>query len=278
MPELIHGEAVVLSPLVRRITAPNPSFMTAAGTNTYLIGHKNVIVIDPGPPIDSHCEAILSAGEGNISTIMVTHTHPDHSPAVALLLKKIKAHTIGNVIKNDGYQDTSFVADESFAHDQVFDYEECHIRALHTPGHVKNHFCFLLEEEGMLFTGDHLMNGSTVVIIPPHGNMADYIRSLQLLLDYPIQYLAPGHGDIMENPKDIVQWTITHRAQREEKIVAALQNCGTASLDGLVTKVYDDVGSELHEMAKMSLWAHLIKLQEEQRARLVDTQWSLLDC
>lgn len=261
--------------MVRRVTAPNASFMTGAGTNSYILGKDALTVLDPGPAIDEHVEAILAVGAENIKRIVVTHTHPDHSPAAAVLKEATGAELWGNAIDDDGYQDTTFVPDHSFSQDDVLSGDGYALRALHTPGHVDNHFCFLLEEEGMLFTGDHLMSGSTVVIIPPHGNMSDYIASLRLLLEYPIKMLAPGHGDVMPEPRAVVEWTIEHRLKRERKVLGGLEKTGSADLDALVPVVYDDVDTKLHEMAKMSLWAHLLKLEKEGRAIQTDGCWSL---
>ena len=276
MPEVVAGEIQRLNPLVRRITAPNPSFMTGAGTNCYVLGEKILTVVDPGPAIDSHVDTILSLGRDKIKHIVVTHTHPDHSPAAKALKEATSAELWGNDMPDDGFQDTSFVPDHRFTHDQIFSCENYHLQAIYTPGHVMNHFCFLLQEEGMLFTGDHLMNGSTVVIIPPYGDMSDYVTSLQTLLNYPIKILAPGHGDVMTDSKAILEWTIDHRLQREQKVVREMQRIGKAKLDQLVSEVYKDVKPELHDMAKMSLWAHLIKLQKEKRATETKDGWSLL--
>ena len=140
---------------------------------------------------------------------------------------------------------------------------EFNLRAVHTPGHVSNHYCFFLEEEQMLFAGDHIMNGSTVVIVPPSGNMKAYIESLQLLLKYPLKFIAPGHGDVMEDSVVVVEWLVNHRLQREAKVLKGIKSLEKASMDELVAVVYDDVDVSLHLMAKLSLEAHLIKLEVE---------------
>ena len=130
-----------------------------------------------------------------------------------------------------------------------------------------------------MFAGDHIMNGSTVVIIPPSGNMKAYIESLQRLLDYPLQFIAPGHGDVMPEPKATVDWLVNHRLMREQKVIDGLRSTGRAPLDELVKVVYDDVDTSLHKMAQLSLSAHLIKLGEENRARqhAPDNSWEILD-
>jgi len=270
------GVPVDLNPLVRRITAPNPGVMTGPGTNTYLLGHEAVAVLDPGPRIDSHVEAILAAGAGKIRWIVATHTHPDHSPAWQPLAEATGAEVIGARPWDDMFQDDTFAPGVEVQHDQLLATDEFHLRAIHTPGHVGNHFCYLLEEQGMLFTGDHIMEGSTVVIVPPSGDMKAYIDSLKLLLDYPLQTMAPGHGGVITDPAAAVNWLVEHRLKRERKVVDGLRSLGRANLDELVVVVYDDVDPGIHHMAKLSLTAHLIKLEQDGRARCEDsTHWSL---
>ena len=263
MPELIHGAPVRLSDRVRRIVAPNPGQMTGAGTNTYLLGEKRVAVVDPGPNIASHVDAVLRAVDGELGWILVTHTHPDHSPAAAALAEATGAPMLGNPIADDGYQDTSFRSDHRFEDGERMATDEFSVRAVHTPGHVGNHVCYFVEEEGMLLTGDHLMQGSTVVIIPPHGSMSAYIRSLERIREYPLKSLGPGHGDVMTAPFAVIDWTIAHRLSRERKVLRALRALAPVDRRGLVPTVYDDVDPSLHGMAEMSLWAHLIKLAED---------------
>ena len=270
---MTHGRAVQVSERVRRIVAPNPGPMTAEGTNTYLLGKEQVAVVDPGPKKPSHIDAIVQAAGERIRWILVTHTHPDHSPAAAMLAEATGAVMMGNTISDDGYQDTTFRSAHEFQHKERFCTEEFSVLALHTPGHVANHFCFLVEEDGLLLTGDHLMNGSTVVIIPPHGDMADYIDSLQLIRAQPLRRLGPGHGDIMAQPIAVIDGIIAHRLRRERKVLDVLAATGGGDLDMLLPAVYDDVRIELHGMAKMSLWAHLLKLQKEGRATQKDNCW-----
>lgn len=263
---LDHGVPHPLSARVRRVVAPNPGAMTGAGTNTYLLGHSEVAVLDPGPDLPEHVEAILAAaGSGTIKWIICTHTHPDHSPAWRALHEATGAQVIGALPADDMFQDDTFKPDWELVHDEVLATEEFTLRAVHTPGHVSNHFCFFLEEEQMLFAGDHIMNGSTVVIVPPSGDMKAYIESLQLLLEYPLKFIAPGHGEVLEDSAAVVEWLVNHRLQREAKVVAGLERTGETDLASLVKVVYDDVDDSLHEMAQLSLRAHLIKLVQEQR-------------
>lgn len=261
------GRTSELSARVRRIVAPNPSVMTGPGTNTYLVGREQVAVIDPGPEEGSHIEAILAEGAGRIRWILVTHTHEDHSPAAAALARETGAELRGQVAPEDElYQDRTFRPDVPFSDGAELATPEFRLRAIHTPGHAANHYCVLLEEEGMLMTGDHIMNGSTVVIIPPGGDMKDYLDSLEKLKTYPLQHLAPGHGELMSGPVAVIDGIVAHRLQREAKVVRALAATGGGTLDELVLSAYDDVPAALHMMAKYLLWAHLIKLVREGRA------------
>jgi glyoxylase-like metal-dependent hydrolase (beta-lactamase superfamily II) len=276
---LDHGVPFRLNSRVRRIVAPNPGVMTGAGTNTYLLGDEAVAVLDPGPAIDEHIQAILDTAGDRIRWIVCTHTHPDHSPAWQAVHEATGAEVIGASPADDMFQDDTFKPDREVQHDQLLSTEEFTLRAVHTPGHVSNHFCFFLEEEQMLFAGDHIMNGSTVVIVPPSGDMKAYIESLQLLLRYPLHLIAPGHGEVMEDSRAIVEWLVNHRLQREHKVIDGLRKIGRSSLDQLVKVVYDDVDVGLHEMAKLSLLAHLIKLRRENRAiqHEVDDSWELFE-
>ena len=274
---LEHGVPFRLNDRVRRIVAPNPGAMTGAGTNTYLLGDEQVAVLDPGPAIDEHIDAIVKAGEGRIRWIVCTHTHPDHSPAWKGVAEATGAEVIGASPADDMFQDETFRPLVDVQHDDVLHAPEFTLRAVHTPGHVSNHFCFFLEEEQMLFAGDHIMNGSTVVIVPPSGDMKAYIESLQLLLKYPLKFIAPGHGELMEDSKAVVEWLVNHRLKREGKVIDRLTGIGRSNRDVLVKSVYDDVDESLHEMAKLSLLAHLIKLQQENRAvHHPDDSWEML--
>lgn len=276
---LDHGIAFRLNPRVRRIVAPNPGVMTGAGTNTYLVGNEEVAVLDPGPALPEHIDAILDAAGDRIRWIVCTHTHPDHSPAWQAIAEATGAQVIGASPADDMFQDETFKPAQELQHDDVLSTDEFTLRAVHTPGHVSNHFCFFLEEEQMLFAGDHIMNGSTVVIVPPSGDMKAYIESLQLLLRYPLKLIAPGHGEVMEDSKAIVEWLVNHRLKREKKVIDGLHHVGRTSLDELVTVVYDDVDTGLHEMAKLSLRAHLIKLNQENRAlhHSDDDTWEMFE-
>ena len=257
-----HGEVRTLSGRVRRIVAPNPGPMTGPGTNTYIVGEADLVLVDPGPAVSSHVDAILACVGDRLRYIACTHTHPDHSPAAAVVADATGAELIGRTTADDRHQDLSFQPASQIDDDECIAGQDWTLRAIRTPGHVDNHVCYLLEEEGMVFAGDHIMNGSTVVIVPPGGNMADYIASLRRLLDYQVKVVAPGHGELIQDCRGEVEKLVRHRLMREAKVFAALDQ-RPQSLDELVVNVYDDVDPMMHEWAKLSLLAHLIKLEGE---------------
>jgi len=252
---------------VTRLTAPNPGAMTGPGTNTYLVGEEEIAVIDPGPPLDSHVEKILAAGAGRIRWILTTHTHMDHSPAAAALKAATGAQLLGRRAPPGASQDQGYAPDRILSDGERVSVGNLHLRAIHTPGHASNHLCYLLEETRMLFTGDHVMQGSTVVINPPDGDMRAYLASLDKLLGEDIAIIAPGHGYLIGAPHKEIKRLVAHRLAREAKVAAALRRRGEASLEELVTDVYDDVSPKLHPVAMRSLSAHLDKLVAEGRAR-----------
>ncbi|MCZ6770506.1 MAG: MBL fold metallo-hydrolase [Proteobacteria bacterium] len=275
MPEISYGSAVALSPRLRRITAPNGGKMTGPGTNSYIVGHEELALVDPGPAIDEHIDAIVKLFGDRLKWILVTHTHRDHSPAARAIADRTGAELIGNVIENDGYQDTSFSGARAVAQDQRLETTEFTLRALLTPGHVSNHVCYLLEEDRIVMTGDHIMGGSTVVIVPPAGNMTHYMASLERMLDYDVEFIAPGHGDLISDPHGEIRYLIAHRLKREQKVIDALERLSEADIGALTPVVYDDVDKSLHPWAAKSLHAHLLKLEAEQRASVNGERWSL---
>lgn len=274
--DIVHYQAVQISPLVRRLTAGNSGVMTGPGTNSYLVGREKLALIDPGPIDEQHIEAILQACAGRLRWILVTHTHRDHSPAAKIIAERTGAEVYGNILESDGRQDETFEPLCGFEHNDIFTTDEFNLRVLYTPGHVGNHLCYLLEGEKLLFTGDHMMQGTTVVIIPPSGDMKLYIESLQLLLNYPIAALAPAHGQLMLNPELEIKKLIKHRLLREAKVINALQRIPDSSLEDLTPLVYDDTLPQLHQIARFSLLAHLLKLQKENRVAENDGHWRLL--
>ena len=270
------GSVYQLSPLVRRITAPNPGVMTGSGTNTYLVGSEEIAVIDPGPEIDSHIEAILAAGSGRITSVLVTHTHEDHSPAAKALIAETGARAVGCVMHpDDGHQDISFAVEQNVDHGELISGPGFTLEAVFTPGHIGNHFCYLLQEEGLLFSGDHMMEGVSVVILPPSGDLKSFMDSLALLQDYSLSAIAPAHGKVMPDPYGEIRRLIKHRQYRELKVILALQQVGEGSIEKLLPHAYDDTDASLYKVAQYSLWAHLLKLEREGRAeRTIVKHWA----
>lgn len=263
--DIVHGKPVRVSDRVRRITADNIGPMTGPGTNTYLVdGGDGLVVIDPGPSLEAHTRAILSeAGDAPVRAILVSHTHRDHSPGAQLLRERTGAPVLGMPPPEDETHDRTFVPDRVPRHNERLDFGGATLRAIHTPGHASNHLCYLLEEERLLFSGDHIMQGSTVVISPPDGRMDDYLKSLAMLHGEPITHIAPGHGFLMGDPAAVIDRIIDHRRQREAKVVQAVRRLGPATEETLLARVYDDVPVALHGVARRSLLAHLIKLYDE---------------
>jgi glyoxylase-like metal-dependent hydrolase (beta-lactamase superfamily II) len=256
---------------VKRVTAPNPSVMTGPGTNTYLVGDDVVAAVDPGPLDEAHLDRVEGAAGGRIRYVLVTHTHPDHAPGAAALAARSRAQ-LGGYDARDG-----FVPDLELRDGDVLELGPVRLRALHTPGHASNHLCYLIEQAGtgagpeerrLLLSGDHIMGGSTVVISPPDGDMAQYLDSLRGLLnrDPPIDAIAPGHGPILENPRSEIEALMAHRLARERAVSAALSQRGRATVDELVAAVYLDVDPARYPIARRSMWAHLRKLRQEGKA------------
>lgn len=278
--QVTPGEPVRLSERLIRLTAANPGVMTGPGTNSYLVGALKTnewAVIDPGPADAAHIQALVAAAPGPIRWILVTHTHLDHSPGAALLAQATGAQILGRRTPYPHWQDEAFSPTRELQDGERLALDAgTTLRVLHTPGHASNHLCYLLEEESTLFTGDHVMQGSTVVINPPDGDMAAYLASLARLRDElpALQWLAPGHGFLIAEPQRVWALLIRHRLQREAKLVAALRDT-PQSLDGLLAQVYDDVPPAKHAAAGRSLLAQLLKLQAEGRVQEVEDAWRL---
>jgi glyoxylase-like metal-dependent hydrolase (beta-lactamase superfamily II) len=273
--QLVAEKCVSLAPGVRRIVAGNAGMMTGPGTNTYLFGLRDVAVLDPGPDDTRHLEAILTAAGPFIRWIIVTHTHPDHSPLVSRLAARTGARIIGLPPPGDGRQDTTFTPQILPVDGERLSVGDCQLIAIHTPGHASNCVCYLLERERLLFTGDHVLEGVSPVILPPDGDMSAYLDSLDKLQAREFERIAPGHGSVMEHGKDVLAALRAHRLAREEKVLRGLRRLTAATLDELTPVVYDDVAVERHRWARLTLEAHLIKLARERRAGERDGLWRL---
>lgn len=257
------AEFVEIRDGVRRLLAPNPSMMTGPGTNTYLLGEREIAVIDPGPALAAHVENIVVRATGTIRWILATHTHPDHSPGVRLLARETGAEVLGMPAPAGQHQDKTFRPTRILADGDVLATDEFRVRAIHTPGHASNHVCYLHEQHELLFTGDHIIDGSTVVIDPPDGNMQHYIESLRRCKALDCTALAPGHGGVIDDPDRAIDWIIEHRLAREAKVLAAMQANPGLSSHELVPHVYKDVDPKLYSWAERSLLAHMLKIQAE---------------
>jgi glyoxylase-like metal-dependent hydrolase (beta-lactamase superfamily II) len=262
-----YGRCDQLSPLIRRVIANNPSPFTFTGTGTYIIGSGNVAVIDPGPLLDAHVDAILDAlgPDEQVSHIVVTHTHLDHSPASKPLQERTKAPIYSfappRVDAFDGPRleedaDDNFAPDHIVAHGDLIKGDNWTLECVFTPGHMANHMCYALVEEKALFTGDHVMGWSTSVIAPPDGNMNDYMQSLDLLLSRDDDIYWPTHGTSIDDPKAFVRAYIEHRRGREAQIIARLK-AGDSDIRQMVETIYADVDKRLHPAAALSVFAHI---------------------
>ncbi|MDO8289857.1 MAG: MBL fold metallo-hydrolase [Parvibaculum sp.] len=267
--EFTYGDADDVSPLIRRVVAENPSAFTFKGTGTYIIGHGEVAVIDPGPMIDAHVEAIMRALEGEtVSHILITHTHSDHSPAAKPLKKLTGAKTYGygphggGVGEEDG--DMEFVPDVEIRHGDIIKGKGWTVECVHTPGHTSNHICFALIEEKALFTGDHVMGWSTSIVSPPDGNMHDYMKSLRLLLTRDDEVYWPTHGPAIREPKPFVRAFIAHREEREASIVEQIK-AGRTHIKDMVPVIYAAVDARLYPAAARSVYAHVLGMIEDGR-------------
>jgi len=272
--ELVPGVPHELDAAVTRIIAPNGGVMTGPGTNTYLVGTHELIVIDPGPDDESHMQAILAAADGSIRWILCTHTHMDHAPGAARL-KQLSGATVAAMLAPRTDHDFRLSVDRVLTDGDVISSADVTVRAVHTPGHASNHLCYLLEQNRMLFTGDHIMQGSTVVIWPPDGNMRAYVESLRSLLKIELAVLAPGHGHLIEHPQDELNRLIEHRLRREDKVRQAVLRAGTGvTVETLLPSAYDDVSRSLYGWAALSLQAHLDKLVADGELQFVSGQYS----
>lgn len=252
-----------LAPGVRRLLAPNPSMMTGPGTNTYLFGVTEIAVVDPGPASDTHLDAIVETAGAPIRWVLATHTHPDHSPGAVMLAERTGAQVLGLPAPEHGPQDRTFEPTHVLQDGESLETAEFTLDAVHTPGHASNHLCFRHAATNWLVTGDHVIDGSTVVINPPDGDMKAYIESLQRLRAMDCDALLPGHGDRIDDPMRAIDWIIEHRLLRERKVLDAVRQHPARTPHELVPYVYQDVSAHLFPLAERSLLAHLLKLEQD---------------
>ncbi|MEO8723873.1 MAG: MBL fold metallo-hydrolase [Sphingobium sp.] len=280
--DLPTGALQMLSPLVGRVLAPNPSAFTFTGTQSYVVGKTDVAVIDPGPAEQAHIDALMAAIGGRaVRAIMCTHTHRDHSPAAAPLAALTGGPVIGCAqltLEDDGPRaDAAF--DPFYAPVRVLnDGEDIFgtgwtLRALATPGHTSNHLCYALLEEKALFTGDHVMGWSTTIVSPPDGDMAAYMRSMQLLVDRDDLVYYPAHGDQVENPQRLARGMMGHRKSREGQILRHAGAVGGATIAEMVAAMYKGVDTRLHPAAGRSVLAHLLDLETRGLVRPRNERW-----
>jgi glyoxylase-like metal-dependent hydrolase (beta-lactamase superfamily II) len=274
---------VTMEPLVRRLLAPNPSPFTYTGTETYILGRGEVAVIDPGPDLDEHVEAILAATAGErIQAILCTHTHRDHSPASRALQTATGAPIIGCApltLDDDGPRadaafDPDYDPDRVLADGETVSGPGWTLEAVVTPGHTSNHLCFALRESGALFSGDHIMGWSTTVVSPPDGDMAAYMASLDKLLAREDRIYYPAHGDPVQEPRRFVRAVAAHRRARERQILDLLER-ESQPIPAMVAVMYRGIDPRLHGAAGRSVLAHLIDLEARDRVWRDGDNWAI---
>ncbi len=264
------GQCERISPLIRRIVAPNPSPYTFTGTCSYIIGKGEVAIVDPGPLLPEHCDALLQAVSGEVvSHILVTHTHRDHSPAAAILKQETGAVIAGchpNPLARPlgpGEVDPFTTSSDGNYHPDIvledgnsIDGAGWSIEAVTTPGHTANHVCFRLNQENALFSGDHVMAWSTTVVVPPEGSMSSYMASLEKLLQRNEEIYWPGHGGPVKDPRAFVRALLIHRRAREASILNRIRN-GDQTIQQIVAAIYPEIPTALTNAAGASVFAHL---------------------
>ena len=275
--EFEYGRCDRLSPLIRRVVAPNPGPFTYTGTGVYIVGNGEVAVIDPGPVNEDHIAALDAALEGDrVSHVFVTHHHLDHSPLAHPLAARHGAKVYGygpqsvppagGEVRLEAGDDVGFRPDVEIEDEQVFEGADWRIQALHTPGHTSNHVCYALLDENTLFCGDHVMAWSTSVISPPDGHMGDYLAQLARIRDRDFDILWPTHGPAVREPRAFIQAYIDHRMAREAQILREIE-AGRTGVRDMVASMYANVDKRLHPAAAHSVLAHIIHLVETGRIR-----------
>lgn len=276
-----YGAAEQVSPLIRRVIANNPGAFTMFGTGTYIVGDKKVAVIDPGPDDANHLAALERALDGcEVSHIVVTHTHRDHSPLAAPLQAKTGAPIWGCGPHGSGRPeaagesveegaDTAYKPDHKMDDGDVLEGDGWSLEAVYTPGHTSNHTCFRLVEENALFSGDHVMGWSTTIVSPPDGDMRRYMASLEKLIARSEDRYWPTHAAPIDDPQNFVRQLLEHRHERERQIMACLKD-GTGRIPAMVAQMYKDVPEHLHRAAARSVLSHMIHMVEDGRVKVDD--------
>ena len=274
------GRLEAVSPLLRRLVAPNGGPFTATGTCTYIVGHGKVSVIDPGPDDPHHVERLLAVlGSEQIRQIVITHTHRDHVDGAAKLKDltgaplygcgpHITARALQEGERNplDASSNSDYAPDHEMKEGDVLEGADHHLQAIHTPGHTANHLTFLLREENRLLSGDHVMAWSTSIVAPPDGSMGDYMRSLEKLASLEVQDYWPGHGGPVREPQRFVRALIHHRRMREAAILDRFK-AGDQTIVGVVTAIYQSLDQRLIPAAQLSVFAHVEDLVERGQLR-----------
>jgi glyoxylase-like metal-dependent hydrolase (beta-lactamase superfamily II) len=272
--EFEYGKVEQVSPMIRRVIANNPGPFTYTGTGVYIIGRGNVCVIDPGPDLPDHFEALKAALQGEtISHVLVTHSHMDHSPLAHPLARwagcKVMASDAvsiagGSEVRLEAGDDTRFVPDVAVQDGEIIQGDGWTIEAITTPGHTSGHICYALKEENCLFSGDHIMGWSTTVISPPDGDMDDYLTSLDKIAARKFSTIWPTHGSPITDPAPFVDAYIAHRLDREDQIIAQLAN-GQTKIKEFVPIMYAAVDARLWPAACHSVMAHMTRLVKKGR-------------
>jgi len=278
------GRAMMISPLVTRILAPNPSPFTYEGTQTYLVGRSDLAVIDPGPAEEAHLAALLAVISGRaVRAILCTHTHRDHSPAAKPLAERTGAPIVGCApltMDDDGPRadaafDPDYTPDRVLGDGEALAGEGWSLTAVATPGHTSNHLCYALEEERALFTGDHIMGWSTTVVSPPDGDMTAYLASLEKLMARDDAIYYPAHGEPVAEPQRFVRGMFGHRKMREGQILRLLEREGPSAVPDMVAAMYGGIDPRLHGAAGRSVLAHLIDLEQRNLVLPEGENWRL---
>ena len=270
----VYCEAVEVAPEVHRVVARNPGPFTFKGTNSYLIGRKKLVLIDPGPDLDEHQESLMQALDGReLTHIVLTHSHRDHADGIESLKQatgakvcsfrpthRIMAHVPGWQAEESSYH-ADFVPDIELEDGDLVEGEGWVLRAIHTPGHAPDHICLELRNRDLVFSGDHVMSWNTSSISPPEGSMSAYISSLETLLARDDELYFPGHGGRIQRPKRVVKAYLLHRGMREKAILDTVE-AGNEDVAAITDAIYPDLDESLRRAAEQSVKAHLIRLVE----------------